>query len=113
MFTCLKKESEWSNYQRAIRFFVLNRITFSGTTFSGGFSQESYDKRFTKKSIEKLLIVNKYLEKVEILNNEYHKVLNLEVEKPVIFIDPPYFANKNPDYMEKMASYMKSSIMKN
>ena len=38
---------ELSEIERAIRFFVLNRITFSGTVESGGFSQQAFQKRFT------------------------------------------------------------------
>lgn len=30
--------SHWSTLERAVRFFVLNRITFSGTIESGGYS---------------------------------------------------------------------------
>ena len=33
-------------FQRAVRFFVLNRITFSGTVDSGGYSQSAYEKAF-------------------------------------------------------------------
>lgn len=38
----------------AAAFFVLNRITFSGTTESGGFSNSAFSKRFTQSSIERV-----------------------------------------------------------
>jgi hypothetical protein len=33
--------------QQAIQFFILNRCSFSGSTLSGGFSQEASNGRFT------------------------------------------------------------------
>ena len=33
-------------FQRAVRFFILNRITFSGVVDSGGYSQSAYEKTF-------------------------------------------------------------------
>ena len=40
--------------ERAVRFFVLNRITFSGTVDSGGYSEKAFRARFTISSIERL-----------------------------------------------------------
>ena len=39
-------KSMLSEFKRAVRFFVLNRITFSGVVDSGGYSQAAYEKRF-------------------------------------------------------------------
>ncbi len=36
-----------SDFERAVRFFVLNRISFSGTVDAGGYSQRAFEKRFT------------------------------------------------------------------
>lgn len=38
----------------AVLFFIVNRCSFSGTTLSGGFSQESSTKRFTVSSIDRV-----------------------------------------------------------
>lgn len=43
-----------SEFDRAVRFFVLNRITFSGTVDSGGYSQQAFERRFTDSSVERL-----------------------------------------------------------
>jgi DNA adenine methylase len=40
--------------QQGILFFVLNRASFSGTTLSGGCSEESVQQRFTQSSIDRL-----------------------------------------------------------
>ncbi|MBD2450786.1 DNA adenine methylase [Nostoc sp. FACHB-152] len=81
-----------SNLERAVRFFVLNRITFSGTIESGGFSQEAFDKRFTYSSIERLEKLESILtEDIKITNLDYSYLLNEKGEDVFLFLDPPYF----------------------
>ncbi|MEH2150945.1 DNA adenine methylase [Nostoc sp.] len=82
-----------SDIERAIRFFVLNRITFSGTVESGGFSQEAFHKRFTYSSIERLEKLENILSKnVQITNLDYSYLLKPEGENVFLFLDPPYFS---------------------
>ncbi|MBP0017591.1 MAG: DNA adenine methylase [Cyanobacteria bacterium SBLK] len=76
--------------ERAIRFFVLNRITFSGTIEAGGFSQCSFEKRFTHSSIERLKPLQKLLKDTKITNFDYSQVLKEPGENVFIFLDPPY-----------------------
>ncbi len=85
------KIKELSELQRAVRFFVLNRITFSGTVESGGFSQEAFHKRFTNSSIERLRKLGEVLQGVKITNLDYSEVLAAEGKDVFIFLDPPYF----------------------
>ena len=81
-----------SDLERAIRFFVLNRITFSGTVESGGFSQEAFHKRFTDSSIERLEKLENILSKnVKITNLDYSHLLKSEGKDVFFFLDPPYF----------------------
>ncbi|MEH1866852.1 MAG: DNA adenine methylase [Nostoc sp.] len=82
-----------SDLERAVRFFVLNRITFSGTVESGGFSQEAFHKRFTDSSIERLEKLENILSKnVQITNLDYSHLLTSEGEDVFLFLDPPYFS---------------------
>ncbi|MEH1861983.1 MAG: DNA adenine methylase [Nostoc sp.] len=82
-----------SDLERAVRFFVLNRITFSGTVESGGFSQEAFHKRFTDSSIERLEKLENILSKnVQITNLDYSHLLKAEGEDVFLFLDPPYFS---------------------
>ncbi|WP_375475518.1 DNA adenine methylase [uncultured Nostoc sp.] len=82
-----------SDLQRAVRFFVLNRITFSGTVESGGFSQEAFHKRFTDSSIERLEKLENILSKnVKITNLDYSHLLKSEGKDVFLFLDPPYFS---------------------
>lgn len=85
------KVEELSEFERAVRFFVLNRITFSGTVESGGFSQEAFYKRFTNSSIERLEKLGIVLEGVKITNLDYSQLLEGEEKDVFIFLDPPYF----------------------
>jgi DNA adenine methylase len=82
---------ELSDIERAIRFFVLNRITFSGTIESGGFSEESFHKRFTYSSIERLEKLEQILQNIKITNLDYSHLLNPEGKDIFLFLDPPYF----------------------
>ncbi|WP_193195629.1 DNA adenine methylase [Nostoc sp. MG11] len=82
-----------SDLERAVRFFVLNRITFSGTVESGGFSQEAFHKRFTDTSIERLeKLENILTENVQITNLDYSYLLNAEGKNVFLFLDPPYYS---------------------
>jgi len=78
----------------AVRFFVLNRITYSGTVDSGGYSQESFDKRFTHSSINYLFSVSKLLDNVNISNDSYEKLLFKGGTDVFMYLDPPYYKNK-------------------
>lgn len=81
--------------KRAARFFILNRITFSGLTDSGGYSEESFKKRFTESSLEKLFLSSKLLNEVEITNLDYSTLLSEAGQDVFIFLDPPYFSQKD------------------
>ena len=81
-----------TDLERAVRFFVLNRITFSGTTDSGGFSEQAFQKRFTQSSIQRLKRLPKLLKNVKIEYGDYEKQLLEPGEDVFIFLDPPYFS---------------------
>ncbi len=91
-----------SNFQRAVRFFILNRITFSGTVESGGYSEQAFQKRFTDSCIDRLSQTALILKNVKITNFDYNKLLITEGQKVFIFLDPPYFsATKSKLYGKK------------
>ena len=85
-------EKERTELERAVRFFVLNRITFSGTTDSGGYSEQAFHKRFTNSSIQRLKPLPKLLEKVIVEHGDYEKLLFETNQEVFIFLDPPYFS---------------------
>ncbi|MCC7118416.1 MAG: DNA adenine methylase [Anaerolineales bacterium] len=93
---------QWPDMDRAVRFFVLNRITFSGTVDSGGFSSQAYQTRFTDSSIQRLVGLGPLLAGVKITNKEYKEVLQGGGKDTFTFLDPPYLkATKSKLYGKK------------
>ena len=89
-------------FGRALRFYILNRITYSGTSDSGGYSNESYEKRFTISKIKDLESLAKSLNNVDITKNSYENLLLEKGEKVFVFLDPPYWTARNfPLYGKK------------
>ena len=84
--------ADTSDFDRAVRFFVLNRITFSGTVDSGGYSEAAFRTRFTHSSIKRLLDLQPLLENVNITHLDYKQVIHESGEDVFIFLDPPYLA---------------------
>lgn len=82
----------FSDLEKAAAFFILNRITFSGTTASGGYSEQAFQKRFTESSIDRLSKIPPLLEGVRITNFDYQKIVEAPGEDVFIFLDPPYFS---------------------
>ena len=80
-----------SEFDRAVRFFVLNRITFSGVVDSGGYSQAAYEKRFTLSSIDRFEMIAPYLSGIKITNKDYTNALFDSGDDVFIFLDPPYW----------------------
>lgn len=78
-------------YIKAAYFFVVNRVSFSGTTLSGGFSQMAFENRFTDSSIDRLENFTKILKpRLRITNYSYEKVINKDGKNVFIYLDPPY-----------------------
>ncbi|MEE0915817.1 MAG: DNA adenine methylase [Alistipes sp.] len=85
--------------RKAAAFFTYNRITFSGTTLSGGFSNSAFEKRFTDSSISRLRALVPLLSNMQITNFDYADVVNAPGDNVFIFLDPPYYtASKSALY---------------
>jgi DNA adenine methylase len=83
---------KFDELKKAAAFFVFNRITFSGTTESGGFSNAAFHKRFTNSSIERVKNIAPLLKNTIITNYDYQKVVEEPGENVFIFLDPPYYS---------------------
>lgn len=81
-----------SDLKRAVRFFILNRITFSGTVDSGGYSEQAFQKRFTDSSIARLSKMEDILKEVKITNLDYSELLIYPGKEIFIYLDPPYLS---------------------
>lgn len=77
----------------AMKFFIVNRCSFSGATLSGGFSKYSAEDRFTLSSVES--IRNFENPNLQVSYADFEYVLCNEVEKDdFLFLDPPYKLNQ-------------------
>lgn len=80
-----------TEFERAVRFFVLNRITFSGVVESGGYSRHAFESRFTESSIQRVANLGHILEGVKITSLDYPELLANGGKEVFTFLDPPYF----------------------
>lgn len=88
----LENIDAFDDIKKAAAFFVFNRITFSGTTESGGFSNAAFHKRFTKSSIERAKDLTKILINTKITNLDYKEVILAKGRNVFLFLDPPYYS---------------------
>ncbi|MHA1250610.1 MAG: DNA adenine methylase [Candidatus Helarchaeota archaeon] len=84
-----------NDFDRAVYFYILNRISFSGLSLSGGYSHEAFKKRFTISSIEKISKLRNTMMNVEIYCKDYSEFLICNEKNVFIYLDPPYFSTKN------------------
>jgi DNA adenine methylase len=89
-----RPEIELNDLEIAVKFYVLNRISFSGLVDTGGYSEESFQKRFTDTSINRIKEVSYFLQNVKVTNLSYEKLLREPGDKVFLYIDPPYYGNK-------------------
>jgi DNA adenine methylase len=89
-----------NHLQQAIQYFIINRCSFSGATLSGGFSEEASKKRYTLSSIRKIELldftnIDLYnLDFEDFITNENANANNNDNEKVLMFLDPPYYLEK-------------------
>jgi len=83
---------DFDDLKKASAFFVFNRITFSGTTESGGFSNAAFEKRFTLSSIERVKALATVLPNTEITNYDFEQVIETKGKNIFFFLDPPYYS---------------------
>ena len=91
-YRLLDRYGQGDEFERAVRYFALNRITFSGTVDSGGYSEQAFQRRFTHSSIERIRCVAPLLQGVRITHGDYEPLLREGGESAFIFLDPPYYS---------------------
>lgn len=116
----LNNIDSFDNIKKAAAFFIFNRITFSGTTESGGFSIAAFHKRFTESSIGRVKALSEILVTTKISNLDYEEVVLAKGNDVFLFLDPPYYsATKSALYgkngnLHKMFDHERfANVMKN
>lgn len=93
LFFYLKTHHDtFTDTEKAAAFFIFNRITFSGTSDSGGFSQAAFKGRFTESSIVRVEELIPIIRHTHITNVDYGEVVQAVGEEVFVFLDPPYFS---------------------
>lgn len=83
---------DFSPLETASAFFILNRITFSGTSESGGYSKQAFERRFTESSIARLEKFAPLLKGIRITQLDYSEVVLEKGKNVFIYLDPPYYS---------------------
>jgi len=97
-----RRNNDLSELQRATDFFVLNRITFSGVVDSGGYSQGSFEGRFTQSAIDRLQKTIPVIQNIQFYCEDFSYLVNQPGDEVFIFLDPPYYtATKSKLYGKK------------
>jgi DNA adenine methylase len=83
--------------QQSIQYFIINRCSFSGSTLSGGFSEEASQKRFTLSSIRKIESLD--FTDIELFNHDFYDFITgvdtlHSRNKSLLFVDPPYYLER-------------------
>ena len=87
-----KNITTFNDLEKAAAFFIFNRITFSGTTLSGGYSEGAFKDRFTESSIKRLNDLAKVINGTNITNLDYEALTKKDGDNVFIFLDPPYYS---------------------
>lgn len=90
---------------RAAAYFMLNRITFSGLTLSGGYSKEAHETRFRDTHIARLKDANQVLQNVDLRHSDYTELLHEPGDNVWIYLDPPYDIKSDNLYGNAGASH--------
>jgi DNA adenine methylase len=84
--------AKFNDLERAAAFFIYNRITFSGTSLSGGFSEGAFQKRFTESSIQRLKPFSEVIQETQLTNYDYKELIQRDGKNVFLFLDPPYYS---------------------
>lgn len=72
-------------------FFIKNKTSFSG--LNGNYSKIAYDKNFSIQSILRINDISKVIQDVQFINFDFEK-FDFEIKDYFIYLDPPYYSNK-------------------
>ncbi|HRW20909.1 MAG TPA: DNA adenine methylase [Bacteroidales bacterium] len=100
--------NNFNDLERATAFFIYNRITFSGTSLSGGYSEHAFTGRFTESSIQRLKPFATVINGSTITNLDYEDLVKSKGKNVFIFLDPPYYSAKKSALYGKNGNLHKS-----
>ena len=87
-------DSDLSNFDRAVAFYIVNKCSFSGLTESSSFSAQASESNFSTNGIERLTEYSELIERWKITNLSYESML-CDDKNTFIYLDPPYDIKDN------------------
>lgn len=92
LFNQYKEEiDKYTNLERAVAFFIMNKCSFSGLTENSTFSQTASNSNFSLVGARKLKDFSRIIKYWKITNLDYTEVIHsYATEDAFIFLDPPY-----------------------
>ena len=93
LFRALEADSSPDIMDMAIRFFVLNRLSFSGCVDRSGFAPASMELHWTESAIVRVEDAVELVRKARLTCGDYRDVVLAGGDDVFIFLDPPYCGN--------------------
>jgi len=87
-------EPNTGDFERAVRFYIVNKCSFSGLTESSSFSPQASNSNFSVRGIEKLPEYSKLISKWRITNYSYDYLMDGN-KSAFMYLDPPYDIKDN------------------
>ena len=87
-------DTNLSNIERAVSFYIINKCSFSGLTESSSFSKQASESNFSIRGIEKLPEYSKLIERWRITNYSYDYLMDGN-KGAFVYLDPPYDIKDN------------------
>ena len=92
LFNQYKEEiDKYTNLERAVAFFILNKCSYSGLTENSTFSPTASNSNFSLVGANKLKEFSKIIKNWKITNIDYSEVMSADgSDNTFVFLDPPY-----------------------
>ena len=90
----LVNDQTLGSLDRAVRFYIVNKCSFSGLTENSSFSQQASISNFSMNGIEKLTGYQEMITNWKFTNESYEQLLS-DDRSVFIYLDPPYEIKDN------------------
>ena len=90
----LVNDQTLDSLDRAVRFYIVNKCSFSGLTENSSFSQQASISNFSMNGIEKLTGYQEMITNWKFTNESYEQLLS-DDRSVFIYLDPPYEIKDN------------------
>ncbi len=90
----LVNDQTLDSLDRAVRFYIVNKCSFSGLTENSSFSQQASISNFSMNGIEKLTGYQEMITNWKFTNESYEQLLS-DNRSVFIYLDPPYEIKDN------------------